>query len=236
MCCRWFRPATSSPTRLPTNGSRPARDKERQYPMSALNTLMGLALPGRFGGRQETLADKSFKDTASILAAFGVRSGAPAPGKPVRLMRMSDVNATSEASALQPASRDDQFSIKISHGIYKLASHLTKRDGFDRMVLNFQRDEASNRWKLQDIDYRRFEDSTSHTITRDDLNARDFGRLSQAAQQLVAKAARLGAAGDLTALNRFGAVVNSVAGNHIDAVRLKPGPTDTAPSPMKSAA
>ena len=199
-----------------------------------LNTLLQrLAIPGRYGASSENLAERQYDSLAAIMRSFGVTDAQPEPGHLVPIFRLHDANATSQGSANQPRVAQDQFSITLSHGVYNLAPHLTRRPGFNRLVINFKQDPAHGHWQLRDMDYRRFEDQPMRTISPSGHNTRDMNRILQAAQRMVRQAVKAGPDGQPASLDRFGDVIVAATARQTTAIDPKPA---TAATPAPGAA
>ncbi|MEO0393676.1 MAG: hypothetical protein AAF213_10590 [Pseudomonadota bacterium] len=193
--------------------------------------LARLALPGRFGEPPEDLAQRRYDNPGAILKVFGAAQTDAAPGALIRLFDLEDINAESSGAANQPKAAPDQFSITLSHGVYKLAPHLTRGVGFNRLIVNFKQDETAGDWRLRDLDFRRYEEDHLTTITPDAQTMRDVNRILQAAQSMVSGAAKAMDQGRPHTLDPFGEVIVEAASKAVAArAQVVAKQQDAAPS------
>ena len=184
----------------------------------SLNALLGLAFPNRFGQPPENPANQRYDSPSSILNAFGVAGTNPRPGAAITLFETRDANATSKGAAIIPAANPDQFGITLQHGVLNLAPHITRRAGFQHLVLNFRRDEEDGKWSLADIDFRKFEDQAVTTIKPHAGNIRDINLIVTSAKRLLAGAVIMPRAGEPARLDRYGDVIAQAASRQVAAI------------------
>ena len=193
--------------------------------MALSDALAALGLPERFGFSQPNHAAQSYDDPQAILSSFGVTGKRPEPGKMLALYTTRDVNSKGAATAVMPSADDNQFSIQMSHGVYLRAPHITSRDGFQHLVLDFRRDEADGKWQLSEIAYRKHEEQPVSQIAVTGANNRDINSIVSAAQAMVRKGVAMGPMDHATDLNSYGEKIALAAQRQIAA---QPAPTSAA--------
>ncbi|MEM6902740.1 MAG: hypothetical protein AAF556_05840 [Pseudomonadota bacterium] len=206
--------------------------------------LSALAIPERWGKSVPSIADQSFPTPKAALRAFGADAELT-PGKRAPLMDVDLGDGkdgrgrlSSEAHALMPASRDDQFSISIRHGTFSHRSDIMRRPAFQQLVVNFKAEtggDGQQTWRVSDLDYRCTTDMMQPvTLSRSDLGDKGFSRVVDEAAKLVMVGRNTGAE---HRMDDHGMEINAVARPAAyDLMNAANDKRDPAPTPVAGAA